>query len=196
MTEEQTIRADSKKPILLRSPVEFALVGPSDGRDRILLQSVKAGLDLIGLAAEGVRSKEYASSDTLSLIFGGAQQINIVFSFPTGDTNPKKDKRRSKLSFVWKGFTSSSGIERVEQTLNLQLPHLDEAIRKRDKSEIEWALAPVIYQCAQANERRLRLRRALLATIAVYISIGILAAIFSAWFSIQRFIESMLFKLG
>lgn len=191
MPEEQQINVENNRPVLVRSPIEFALIGPSGGRDRVLLRSARAELDLIGLAAEGARSKDRPSSDILGLIFGEAKQLNVVSSFPVADTNPEKDKRRSELSFVWKGFASSSGVERVEETLNLQLPHLNAAIKSRDRSEIEWALGPIIYRCTQANESRLRVRRVLLGTTALYISIGILAAIASGVVGIQRLIETI-----
>jgi hypothetical protein len=189
MPEEPTVVIDNKGPVLLRSPIEFAVVGPSGGRDKVLLRSAKAGLDLIGLAADGARSKDWPSPDILSLIFGEAKQLNIVFSFPVADTNPQKDKRRSALMFVWRGFASKFSIERVREKLNLQLPELDAAISSRNKSEIEWALAPIIYQCMQANERRLRVRRLLLASTGIYISIGILAAIFAVVTSLAVWVQ-------
>jgi hypothetical protein len=192
MTQKENISLENKKALLLASPIEFALIGPSGGRDKVLLRSPNVGLDLIGLAAEGADwKKRRSSTDILALIFGGTKQLNIVASFPIADTNPNRDGRPSEFSFVWKGFASNLGIERVERTLNLQLPHLYLAIKGSDISEIEWAIAPIIYQCTKADERRMRFRRTLLATIALYVSVGILAAIFSGALLLQRFIISI-----
>lgn len=154
--------------ISLISPIEFALVGPAGGRDRVLVRSENAGLDLIGLAAQDWSSKERSPPDLLTVFFGESRQLNKIHSFRLPDVSPHSDPRKSGFSFAWRGFASSGGIDRVEEVLNLQLPDLHRAITDRDFQEIQWAMAPIIYSCTQANERRMRVRRMLAGTAMVY----------------------------
>lgn len=163
--------------MMLKSPVEFVLVGPLEGRDRVLLRSPEAGLDLIGLAAENPRSMWHSKPDPFSLFFSDSKQLNIVSSFPLADLDPESDARQSTFSFAWKGYSSSGALERVKDTLNLHAPDLHRGIKNQDTSEVEWALAPVIYQCIQVNERRLRLRRMLWLVLVLYAGVAMLAAI-------------------
>lgn len=178
--------------LLSNSPIEFIFTGPLGGRDHILVKSANAGLDLIGLAAQpGVDPRESTSSDVLALIFGKTRQLNIVSSIKSPDLRPEADARESRFSFAWVGYASRLGVRHVEESLNLQLPDIYEAIRDRRAmppivpsdqkiQDIEWALGPVIYRCTEANERRLRSRRLVWATSAIYLGLGFLALVFEA----------------
>jgi hypothetical protein len=166
--------------IRLESPIEFAVAGPLGGQDRIVIRSERAGLDLIGLAAQGVEHPNMlwkqdlrTSSDFLSLMFGNTPPLNLVTSVPLYDLKPEFDNRKSSFIFVWKGYASADSIRRVEETLNLQIVDLHRAIGEGDKGEIEWALGPLIYRCARANDRRLRLRRVAWGAVATYILLSI-----------------------
>jgi hypothetical protein len=155
--------------VLSNSPIEFAISGPTGGRDRLLVRSRNAGLDLIGLAAQLDIEKPHTSgSGFLSLMFTNSRQLNLVLSFPSADVNPETDGRYSRFGFAWAGYASPVRVKKIEKTLNSQLPELYRAIRKRNREDIEWALAPLIYCCTEANERRFRSRRLLLATFAMY----------------------------
>src|SRR5262245_30141314 len=162
--------------IILNSPVEFAIVGPAGGRDRVLVRSENVGLDLIGLVAQGPEArKDSSADDVLSLLIGDARQLNFVTSYPSRDINPELDSRRSVYSFAWKGYASKLGVEKIERVLNLHLPDIERAIKEGDFREIQWAIGPLIYHSTQENERRLRRRRLLFAAGVLYIGIGILA---------------------
>lgn len=161
------------------SPIEFAVSGPGGGRDRILVKSANAGLDLIGLTAQlDAEPQRRSSSDLLSLILGKTRQLNLVSSIPLADINPDEDSRSSRFRFAWEGYASPIGMERVKKAFDLQLPELHRAIRNKDFQEIEWALAPLIYQCSEANERRLRSRRMMLAVLAIYAISGLIGLLY------------------
>ncbi len=168
---------ETKGPVILNSSIEFAVTGPLGGRDRVLAKSKDAGLDLIGLAVLGSEKPKTERNDVLAVLFGGPSPVNVVSSFPLYDLEPATDNRRSSFSFAWKGFASPLGLQTIQETLNLQLTDLHRAIKKRDPSEIEWALGPVVYRCVRANERRLLSRRFLKAFALTYVAIGLLAAL-------------------
>jgi hypothetical protein len=167
--------------VLENSPVEFVLVGPLGGRDRILVRSEKAGLDLIGLAAEPALGMERTSPESWPFMFSLSRQLNIVTSYPLDDIDPGSDSRKSKYSFAWKGYPSSLGVHQIREALNGSLPELREAIKARDAQAIEWALAPVVYSSTRANERRTRMRNMFLTVLALYAFIGLLAALYLAF---------------
>jgi hypothetical protein len=158
-----------QKAVILESPLEFALVGPHKSRDRVLVRSKNAGLDLIGLAAEAGDPFErpWPSSDIPFSLWSN-RQLNIVKTAPVRDVGHETDSRLSKFRFVWNGLASKSAIEAVEKVLNLNLVELHRAVTMEDAEDIEMALAPVIYRCARANEQRLRSRRLLIVLLLVY----------------------------
>jgi hypothetical protein len=155
--------------IVIESPIEFAIVGPSDSRDKVLVKSKGAGLDLIGLAAEAWSSNELPRPPDPILSLWERRQLNVVKSFPARDVSSNSDTRSSRFSFAWIGLASRDGIQLIEKSLNLYLPDLHKAMRERDEAGIEWAIAPVIYTCTMANQRRRRIRSMLLAAAALYI---------------------------
>lgn len=164
---------------LENSPIEFVLTGPWGGRDRILLRSELAELDIIGLAAQAddVDRDSVGASNALSILFGREDQLNVVSSMPMIDIKPNVDSRKSKFRFAWKGFASRSGIRGVRTALNDSLPELQDALASGDMNEIEFALAPVIFHCTDASKSRLRFRRTMRLTIAIYIltSLGLVS---------------------
>ena len=175
---DRTSRAE-KYIVVPNSPIEFAISGPAGGRDRILVKSENAGLDLIGLAAQpGSESHRKSSSDLLSAVLGKTRQLNFVTSFPLDDIDRDSDSRSSKFGFAWQGYASQLGMEKVQKTLNLQLPEMHRAIRNKDLQEIEWALAPLIYRCTEANERRLRSRRMLLVFFGLYLVAALMSFLY------------------
>lgn len=160
------------KAIVLDSPVEFVIVGPSGSRDKVLVRSKNAGLDLVGLAAHG----EAGTQDIISSLWR-SRPLNVVTSYPVPDIRSSMDSRHSKFRFAWRGLASASGIERVENVLNSLLPELHRAIEERDLEEIEWTISPVIYNCTRASEQRLGYRRVFLTAAALYLFIGVVAVI-------------------
>jgi hypothetical protein len=94
------------------------------------------------------------------------------------DLHPASDSRDSSFTFAWKGYASSSGTEQVKEAFNASLPALHGAIRDNNARETEWILSPVIYCCAQANERGLRMRRVMWTTLALYSAAALAAILF------------------
>lgn len=161
------------------SPIEFVISGPLGGRDRILARSRSAGLDLIGLAAQsGEDSHVKPGGGPLSVMLGPTRQLNSVTSFPMADLHPEFNARGATFTFAWKGYASSLGVDKVKEAFNASLPELHRAIRDNNAREAEWVLSPVIYCCTQANERGLRMRRAMWATLAIYSAAALAAILF------------------
>jgi hypothetical protein len=167
-----------KYVVLPNSPIEFAVTGPYGGKDKLLVRSDNAGLDLIGLAAQfDLDSPTRGHVDLLSRIFGNTRQPNLVSSLLSPDISPESDARHSRFNFAWKGYASASDVKHAEQSFNLILPDLHRVLRNGDDEEVELIVAPLIYHCIEASERRLRSRRFMLATLAIYF--GIMALVWS-----------------
>jgi len=94
------------------------------------------------------------------------------------DLHPEFDARGATFTFAWKGYASSLGVDKVKEAFNASLPELHRAIRDNNAREAEWVLSPVIYCCTQANERGLRMRRAMWATLAIYSAAALAAILF------------------
>jgi len=168
---------------LLNSPIEFAITGPFKGRDRVLARSKDVGMDLIGLAAQ-TRDPEISytakqNQSLMLLLFFGSPPLNAIPSIPFDDVIPDADSRRSVFCFAWKGYASQASITKINKLLNLHLPEIYLAIKNKNINELEWALAPIIYQCTQANEKRLRYRRLILIAGAIYLGFGVVVGITS-----------------
>jgi hypothetical protein len=157
--------------IVLDSPIEFVIVGPVEGRDRVLAKSRTAGLDLVGLAAEGPSKR--SPPDLLSTLFVGTRQLNVLTSIPLPDVISGSDSRHSRFSFAWRSFATLSGIQAVKGVFDLQMRDLHRALKDRDVYEVEWVIAPIVLSCAKANERLLRRRRVILTTAAMYLGLAI-----------------------
>ncbi len=158
---------------IVDSPVEFALAGPVGSRDRLLVRSRDAALDLIGLAAQGMELKYRKRNNAFFDLLIPGRELNFVTSFSAPDTSPDADRRHSLYSFAWRGYASDFDVERVRHALNLQLPDLYNAFQAASLDEIQWALGPIIYQCSRINDRRVRFRRVLVSVVVTYAIVGI-----------------------
>jgi hypothetical protein len=165
-----------KGPLVLPpAPIEFVLVGPVGGRDRILAKSKDAGLDLLALAMEpALQEGESSSVDFAFFIFGGTQ-TNVISSSPASDIDQAADRRDSRFNFAWKGLTTPLGKQRLEKVLNSRIQELRIALKDEDLSAFEMALAPLMYGCTREHRRRNR-RRLLLISVLVTYGLGILIA--------------------
>jgi hypothetical protein len=157
------------------SPVEFVVVGPVAGRDAVLAKSRGAGIDLIGLSFEPLGFPySRARSDLLSSLFPQSRQIHSVRVSSISDLSPSSDERMSDLVFAWAGLASELGVKRVLMSFQLQSREIAKLASEGNQAALEVALAPVILTCSQANERRSRFRRLLVAVTVMYIALGIL----------------------
>jgi hypothetical protein len=162
--------------IINNSPIEFIVVGPDDGRDKVLLRSNHAGLDLVGLAAQASKRHAFTpSSSILSLFTGTPRQLNVVESHPVEDFHHQTDSRYSTMRFAWVGDCSSLTKERIEDAFKRSVPDLQRAIQKSTISDIEWSLGAVILECSEAGEKRLRSRRFFYMTLVMYGIAGLLS---------------------
>jgi len=175
---------DARKPplIIKNSPIEFVVAGPAGGRDRILIRSEHASLDLVALAVQSPdKARDYPRADPLALlfgVFGSARQLNIVSSIPIADLRPETDPRKSKLTFAWKGFAGYLGRDQVRDALNSSVPDLFRALEANDHHDLELSIAPVVLACSEANEKKLRSQRFMWFALAVYALTGIGAAVY------------------
>jgi hypothetical protein len=171
---------------VLQSPIEFALIGPQKSRDRVLVRSSNAGIDLIGLAGENDPFEDHSPvwpTGLFNLLWNN-RQLNIVKSVPASDVGYEADTRQSKFRFVWTGLASVSHKKAIERALNLQLADLHRALKDENVEDIELALAPVIYSCARANERLLRARGLFLLVLVLYGVLLTFAAVIAAFVSL------------
>jgi hypothetical protein len=144
--------------IVRNSPIEFVVSGPFGGRDRILVRSENAGLELIGLVAENDDSftSRAPSLILLSLyrIFRpGEFRAHVVDSMFMPDLQPKSDARNSRLRFAWKGLGSRQYYQYIEDSLNSSLSDLYRGIYNSDIDEVEFAIAPLIARCVKIDSR-------------------------------------------
>jgi hypothetical protein len=176
-------------PIIIKnSPIEFIIIGPDRGHDRLLIRSENAGLDLIGLVIQSNDDDDnnYYNYSTNKLLFidfidfflPKKQKLNIVSTIPMPDINPVADSRKSKLSFAWKGLTSRNSRDYIRKILNLSLPDLYKAIELRDQNEIELRIASTIFVCAQEAEKSLWNKKKIWFTILIYTIIAITLIIY------------------
>src|SRR5258708_16168018 len=100
---------------VLESPIEFAIIGPSGSRDRVLVKSKNAGLDLIGAAAEAWGSKEFPEPQDSVVSLWEGRQLNAVRSFSLPDVTSESDFRPSRFTFAWIGLASKSAVNKVEK---------------------------------------------------------------------------------
>ena len=170
---------DSKSNIITNSPVEFVLVGPLRGRDKILLSSDNAGLDIKGLAATRDADDDSLQnqSSIFSIFLSSARQFNVLESYNTHDIDSDYDKRKSSFRFAWVGYCPPGRRERIQDLLNRTIPDIRRAILEDEETDMELAISPVILNCSVAHQRRLRSRRFMLATLVIYALVGISVAI-------------------
>ena len=154
--------APYKSTTLMNSPIEFVLIGPLRGRDRVLLRSDGAGLDLIGFGTSGHRSDELQSpTGVFSIVFDRTKRwLNIVESGAVHDIDRVTDDRKSHLRFVWVGACSESRRKTIEHELSRCGLDLSKAIREGDLTGIEMSVAPLVLHASLAHLRgRARIHR-------------------------------------
>ena len=140
---------ENKEPLVVtNSSVEFVLAGPSGGRDRIVVRSERASLDLVALAAEPRLGRRY-----WFLGPGFVRRLNVIESQRAKDLIPGSDDRKSSYRFAWAGRCSISSRDKIKKSLDSALSDLQSAIRRGDKTDVEFDIAPLILMCWRANRR-------------------------------------------
>ena len=170
---------ETRIPVVVRhSPIEFVVSGPFGGRDRVLVRTENAGLDLVALSAQiqELGGRRRRQSDLFFGLLGAGRQVQAVSSMPIPDFVPEVDSRRSRLSFAWAGLSSHMGMERVKEALNAGLPDIHAALNSGGADEIEYAVAPIVLTCSEMHEGRLRSARFMRIILVAYAIIGIASA--------------------
>lgn len=164
--------------VIENSPIECLVIGPVNGRDRVIIRSTNAGLDLLGLAIDSPVKDVYSAveSSPVKILMGLSRKLNIVETYPVDDLNPLSDFRQSKMKFAWVGECSTIQLEMIQRSFERAQYDLKQAFISddADKELVEWSIAPVVLQCSIAHERRLRFRRLFYMTLAAYGIMGLL----------------------
>ena len=167
--------------VVENSPVEFFVIGSIGGRDRVVASSENAKLDLLGLAVRdttpllgvlnAVRSSVSpggVSSMISGAIFGSTRKLNVVHSKPVSDLDVNLDPRLSSMRFAWVGDCSMELKGRIEDSFSSLVVDIRNAVIERDRSKLEWSVAPLVLDCDEYRIRVVRLRRIFLFTAIVY----------------------------
>lgn len=167
--------------VLTNSSVEFVIVGPVKGQDRILLSSENANLDLKGLAADpDADTLEISSLNRFysNLLSKPYRQLNVIESNPTHDLEGNYDNRKSSFRFAWVGYCSKYQKDKILKAFNRSLFELTEAINHGSKSDIEFTVSPMILECSLSHQSRNNLRDKMRLVIYGYLATIVGAAIY------------------
>lgn len=168
--------ADRIAPHIVRnSPIEFVISGPVGGRDRVLVRTEKASLDLVALSSQNTdfECRRPSSDPFVALLGGRSRQLNVISSMTVPDFRRDTDSRRSSLNFAWIGLASTIRTEQIRKTFNRCLPDLFHALETGTEDDVEFSVAPIILACSEAHERRKRIHRALYTVLGAYAVIGV-----------------------
>jgi hypothetical protein len=176
--------------IISNSPVEFVIIGPLGGRDRVLVRSADCGTDLIGFGSNFGDDTVKSTTDLISLV-AGRPPINAVTSDPMQDIMPILDSRTSRFRLVWRGFGGSNNISVIHKTFKGAILQAYNALRGGDENDVEWIFAPLIYELSKQNRRLLRLRLFLVAGALFYLTVFLFALLIAIQFVGKRGISSI-----
>ncbi|MBC3911397.1 hypothetical protein [Undibacterium umbellatum] len=156
--------------IIKNSPIDFVLTGPFGGRDRVMIRTENAGIDLIASCSQSVdRVQKRFTSDPILAVFGGRKrQLNVVSSMPVPDIRRDVDERESRLNFAWVGLASTMQIEKINYLFIQNTPDIFYAIKGRDEEDVEFNIAPIVLACSEMNEIRRRNGRMLRVLTGFY----------------------------
>ena len=134
--------------------LQFVLIGPKEGDDRVLVRSSNASVELIGFAASlglgehGAVYPQYDSDHTDG-------DMHSVSTNPIDAPPNQSDRRKSSYRFCWMGKCGKEDHADIEKKLKTHIQDIKDALlrakNQTDTTEVEWALAPIPYACAAAN---------------------------------------------
>lgn len=164
--------------VIKNSPVEFVVSGPMGGRDRIIIRSENAGLDLIGKAMHvGGYRNDIRSNSLISQIFGAPPRLNTVVGGYVSDVRSDIDDRDSMVTFTWRGHSTKSGVMVVHETFFIFYKEIYASYFYGDEDDVELQISPLIYQCSWANEKALRSQRMIKLLLGSYAFLGLAASL-------------------
>ncbi|NMY35115.1 hypothetical protein HBR94_26820 [Pseudomonas sp. WS 5412] len=171
--------------VIKNSPVEFVVSGPLEGRDRIIIRSENAGLDLIGKAIQsGGKQRRRGWASSFFTLFNRDQYLNTVVGGFVPDVRPEIDDRYSMLAFTWRGYATSSGVRRVEGEFRQFYRDIHFAYLRRDEDDVEIQISPLIYQCSLEDKRATDSRRLARYLLGAYAVLGMAMV---AWYVVRFF---------
>lgn len=167
-------------PLEFESPVEFILVGVEGKKRTVVAKSKGAKMDLSAYAQRetSLDDRPYLSKLFFSFPFPFSGTIDLwplsVDSRPTEfKNNSSYDSRTSALTLVWRGSANSGEIKGIQKEFNIRVEEISNALDGQSKSQLEWALAPIIDRCYRitryATEQRIRFRYAFWFGLLIYI---------------------------
>jgi hypothetical protein len=164
---------NGRSVVVKNSPVEFVVSGPMGGRDRILIRSENAGMDLVGKAVHSNYSQGVRRSSNFSLLFGGAAGLHTVQSGYVADFRSDIDDRESTLALTWRGHATNKGVEAVNDTFLKHYRDIYSAYYYGDEDDVELQVAPLIYQCATANDKAVHSQKMMKFVLSLYALLGL-----------------------
>lgn len=179
------MNSSSRAVVIKNSPVEFVVTGPMGGRDRILVRSENAGLDLIGKAMhfDGYRN-DVKPSSVLSQILGEPARLNSVVGGYVSDAVSDIDDRNSRVTFTWRGHATSRSAAEVHKAFFIFYKEIYAAYYYGEEGDVELQISPLIYQCSLANEKSAHSRRLMKLLLGCYAFLGLGA---SLWYMLSLF---------
>ncbi|WP_329755298.1 hypothetical protein [Stenotrophomonas maltophilia] len=172
---------DNFSAIELRgSPVEFVVAGPVGGRDRLILKSEGANLELVALSTYGPLPKSRRAREGIfsALLDEKEHRTNVVRTGRFPDFLEEVDERASSLSFAWIGLASGSAKLEIEELFSELSFDIFEAILDEDYGRLEIAVSPLVTACAVADRVIRRSRRMNRLVIFAYLAGASVAAIY------------------
>lgn len=164
------------EPIVIKnSPTSFVISGPRGVHREVLVRSAHNNLDLINYDPD----KILGATDTISLrdfLQPESQSVLRTYAVRSLSIAPVEG-RSTYLTFVWKGYASTSRIERIGEMFAKATPDIMSAIDDRAYGALEWHLSGLVRACEQASAARLA-RNSRFRNV-VYVSLAMYAAIFA-----------------
>jgi hypothetical protein len=131
----------SPLPIVAYSPVEFVVIGPRTGRDRVSVRSKESRIDTLGFGITALeRSSDISQADDYFNLFTYSNYApKFVKSGLIADSDRSTDYRKSQYILVWKGYASSIGIERIRQAFAFNVEDLRKGISNKNSEIVQLA---------------------------------------------------------
>lgn len=167
--------------VVRNSPVEFVITGPSGGRDRVLIRSEEAKLDLIAAALQPPEMERLSFPVPVSELFFAAffapeRRRFVLSSRPIADLEGK-DTRTSVARFAWRGQSDSISSAKISEILDYRLVDIFGLLARGDSDsngpELEEILSPLLFACVEVEETYVRRRRRMSSVFVIYMFIAV-----------------------
>lgn len=161
------------------SPIEFILVGPFEGRDKILAQSKSPGLDLFGILNHRSMStsKTYNDRSLFGIFSKKVRNLNFVQSKKEFDLHQHIDDRYSRYWFIWVGGASSSEKKQLEYNFSDSIPSISFALQEDDRASLSMLIGGLVLQCTEFDKKLQRRKDSLTIILFIYILVIIVVTV-------------------